>query len=178
MNMKKLCLVIFSFLLIACVESEDSKINSTLEKFIEQYNSNKLEKIENLIGLESNARSQNLYSLKCVSEFTTRNKIKLNLIDICFENKLDNLSRKRATFNVFNGFDSVEGYKLIKIHLFFGPPQIINLDKLSDLEVETEFHTAYRHKLFDEGKLKSEDAYSKLYEELLYLQDSLNKKKN
>ena len=81
---------------------------------------------------------------------------------------MDNLGRAKYSISLFNGFDSITGFKDFAWILYLRPSQIIPYDKLSGFEVEIDFDVDYRRLLREEGKLLD-------IEEIV---DNLNSKKD
>ncbi len=141
----------------------DSVIQHTINKSLLAINQNKASVLKSYFGY---AYPEDLISIEMIQPDVVTYYYLLskyhnnNLSHMKWEtdNTLDELGRIKYETLIFDGFDSLTGFKNVRLNLFFGPPDIVPFDSLSGIEFSIEVDSDYRRQLRLQNKLpKTQD---------------------
>ncbi len=115
----------------------DEMINTT-EKIIHSIKNNNLEDFENIIGVSLDAIGKDKPQVAAEFKecnyyynlYNTNYKLKILMND-----SINILGQKKVSVIFFDGSDSVENIKKIGIDLFYGPPALFSLKKISGYNI-------------------------------------------
>lgn len=147
-----------SFVLFSCtsLSQGQKQIDNTIRGTVESINKNDYIAVVNKIGVEHLIRDTFGIKMEVLKTYYILTKYFNNQIDQLkweTDGQPDNLGRVKYSMQLFNGFDSTTGYKDFKLNLYFGPPEIIPYDKLSNFEIDVEMDVSYRRFLREKGRL-------------------------
>lgn len=143
-------LMLFSISFLMCCNSDKNpkaEIMRTSKKFLMSISERDSTQFKKLIGIRKfNITSVNDELLldkmeKCeifFNKFLPTNNFKIIITD-----KYDELSRRLVEVPIFKGYDSSSKLMDAKLIIFFGPPQIIPLSKVSDFELVCEYDNGH-----------------------------------
>lgn len=136
--------------------STDDQIRATIDTTLSVINRKDYNKLQRLIENDSRGEENMefiVYDINkidyLIDKYYDGNVKKLSII---YEDGTDELSRKKIVIPIFSGFDSATGLKTAVLNLYVGPPQMIDLDKLSGFEYEDKYDAGWATKLIEEGK--------------------------
>ena len=135
MNKFILSLTVF-FTLFACKgQSEDDQIKKTSSKVLESIKTQNLKKFRDLIGVELDVIGEDEESLQFyldkIGSYYAR-YVKSNTPQITLTDEYDKLGRRKVNILFYKGSDIENNTSEVILELFFGPPNIVALAKISD----------------------------------------------
>ncbi len=137
---KSFIYLVFTTILISCkAQTNEEKIRVTSSKIIEAIRAEDINTFKKLIGVSSLKvigkddesveydvkKIQNLYN-----QYLKDKKPK-----IIITNDYNNLGERKVEIPFYQGNDSINNISEVKLELYFGPPHLISLDKLSNYKL-------------------------------------------
>ena len=142
MNARIILLSALIILMISCkTQSNENEIRNTTNKVLVALEKGDEEEFEKLIGVELSQIGKNKELLntdfeKCKFLYTLYASSKK--VDVIISDEYNELGSRKVILPIYKGYDSLNNISAVRLELYFGPPNFVPLEKISDYKIIVE----------------------------------------
>ena len=142
MNARIILLSALIILMISCkTQSNENEIRNTTNKVLVALEKGDEEEFEKLIGVELSQIGKNKELLntdfeKCKFLYTLYASSKK--VDVIISDEYNELGSRKVILPIYKGYDSLNNISAVRLELYFGPPNFVSLEKISDYKIIVE----------------------------------------
>ena len=128
--------------MISCkTQSNENEIRNTTNKVLVALEKGDEEEFEKLIGVELSQIGKNKELLntdfeKCKFLYTLYASSKK--VDVIISDEYNELGSRKVILPIYKGYDSLNNISAVRLELYFGPPNFVPLEKISDYKIIVE----------------------------------------